>query len=157
MRIAPIIVDLMNSLQGSVAEIPGKMEIDGHTIRARADRVWDGGVMDIKTGAAPTKKQLTQGNMPQLPLEAYMLQNGGFDVYTTEKSKTPVMKFLQLKNNDERVITYEVEDTKQMMDAAIARAKEMIDIFLVGGAPYEYRQTNETKYHAYDDFARVDD
>ena len=157
MRIAPIIVDLMNSLQGSVAEIPGKMEIDGHTIRARADRVWDGGVMDIKTGAAPTKKQLSLGNMPQLPLEAYMLQNGGFDVYTTEKSKTPVMKFLQLKNNDERVITYEVEDTKQMMDAAIARAKEMIDIFLVGGAPYEYRQTNETKYHAYDDFARVDD
>ena len=138
-------------------EFPGKMEIDGHTIRARADRVWDGGVMDIKTGSAPSKSQLDAGNMPQLPLEAYMLQNGGFHVHTTEKSKTPVMKFLQLKNNAERVITYEVQDTQKMMNAAVARAKEMIDIFLVGGAPYEYRQTAEPKYHAFDDFARVDD
>ena len=157
LRIAPIVTDLMNSLQGSMAEVPGKMEIDGHTIRARADRVWDGGVMDIKTGSAPSKSQLDAGNMPQLPLEAYMLQNGGFHVHTTEKSKTPVMKFLQLKNNAERVITYEVQDTQKMMNAAVARAKEMIDIFLVGGAPYEYRQTAEPKYHAFDDFARVDD
>ena len=138
-------------------EIGGKMSVDGHTIRARADRVWDGGVLDIKTGAAPSKKQLADGNMPQLPLEAYMLQSGGFPLRTTAKSQTPVMKFLQLKNRDVRIITYEPDDTQKMMDAAVAKAKQMIDVFLVGRAPYEYRQTGDAKYQAYDDFARVND
>ena len=67
------------------------------------------------------------------------------------------MIFLQLKNNDVRPITYTSAETQEMIDAAVMRAKQMIDIFLVGRAPYEYRQTNEAKYHAYDDLARVDD
>lgn len=157
LEIAPVISNLMTELVESVPEIGGKMSVDGHTIRARADRVWDGGVLDIKTGAAPSKKQLEDGNMPQLPLEAYMLQSGGFPLRTTVKSQTPVMKFLQLKNRDVRIITYEPDDTQKMMDAAVAKAKQMIDVFLVGHAPYEYRQTGDTKYQAYDDFARVND
>ena len=44
-----------------------------------------------------------------------------------------------------------------MMNAAYDKTKQMIDIFLVGRAPYEYRQTNDQKYHVYDDLARVDD
>ena len=138
-------------------EVPGKMVIDGHVIRARADRVWDGGVMDIKTGAAPSKSQLFNGNMPQLPIEAYMLKNGGFSLNVTEKSNAPVMKFLQLKHNDACVIDFDAATTQQMMNAAFDKVKEMIDIFLVGGAPYEYRQTKDIKYKIYDDFARVDD
>ena len=156
-EIAPVISNLMTQLASSVAEIGGKMQIDGHTIRARADRVWDGGVMDIKTGGAPSKKKLIEGTMPQLPLEAYMLKTGGFPINTTVKSQTPVMYFLQLKNNDARVISYDSNDVQQMMDAAVDKAKQMIDIFLVGRAPYEYRQTSDAKYKAYDDLARVKD
>ena len=156
-EIAPVISDFMAQIPHSVAEVPGKMVIDGHVIRARADRVWDGGVMDIKTGAAPTKSQLDKGNMPQLPIEAYMLQNGGFSLNVTEKSNAPVMKFLQLKHNDACVIDFDAATTQQMMNAAFDKVKEMIDIFLVGGAPYEYRQTKDIKYKIYDDFARVDD
>ena len=156
-EIAPVISNFMAQIPHSVAEVPGKMVIDGHVIRARADRVWDGGVMDIKTGAAPTKSQLDKGNMPQLPIEAYMLQNGGFSLNVTEKSNAPVMKFLQLKHNDARVIDFDAATTQKMMNAAVGRAKEMIDIFLVGGAPYEYRPTGDIKYKVYDDLARVDD
>lgn len=157
LEIAPVVANLMNDLIESQPEIGGKMVIDGHTIRARADRIWDGGVMDIKTGAAPSKKQLMDGNMPQLPLEAYMLQSGGFAIPTTARSQTPVMTFLQLKNNDVRAIEYDAETTRAMMTAAYDKTKQMIDIFLVGRAPYEYRQTNDQKYHVYDDLARVDD
>lgn len=157
LEIAPIVANLMTELNTSIPEIDGYITIDGHNIRARADRVWDGGVLDIKTGAAPTKSQLEQGNMPQLPLEAYMLQNKGFQIRVTDKSKTPVMKFLQLKNNDVRIIHYDSAVTQNMIDAAVNKAKQMIDIFLVGRAPYEYRQTNELKYKIYDDLARCND
>lgn len=156
-EIAPVVCDVFSALPASRAEIGGAVTIDGHVIRARADRIWDGGVMDIKTGAAPSKKQLTDGNMPQLPLEAYMLQSGGFAIPTTSKSQTPVMTFLQLKNNDVRAIEYDAETTRAMMNAAYDKTKQMIDIFLVGRAPYEYRQTNDQKYHVYDDLARVND
>ena len=86
-----------------------------------------------------------------------MLQNGGFSLNVTEKSNAPVMKFLQLKHNDARVIDFDAATTQKMMNAAVGRAKEMIDIFLVGGAPYEYRPTGDIKYKVYDDLARVDD
>ena len=76
---------------------------------------------------------------------------------TTARSQTPVMTFLQLKNNDVRAIEYDAETTRAMMTAAYDKTKQMIDIFLVGRAPYEYRQTNDQKYHVYDDLARVDD
>ncbi len=157
LEIAPVVANLMTELTSSVPEIEGHICIDGHNIRARADRVWDGGVLDIKTGTAPTVSQLEQGTMPQLPLEAYILQTGGFPIKTTEKAKTPVMMFLQLKNNDVKIINYDSVITQQMMNAAVEKAKQMIDIFLVGHAPYEYRQTKEVKYHMYDDLARCDD
>ncbi len=157
LEIAPVVANLMTELVGSIPEIEGKITIDGHNIKARADRIWDGGVMDVKTGSVPSKSQLLEGNMPQLPLEAYMLQNGGFPLKTTDKSQTPVMMFLQLKNGDVRTISYDSAMTKQMMDAAVEKVKRVIDIFLVGRAAYEYRLTNEAKYKMYDDLARCDD
>lgn len=156
-EIAPVVVNVLSKIQNSKAEIGGVVNIAGRNIRARADRIWDGGVMDIKTGAAPNEKQLFDGTMPQLPLEVYILQNGGFPLYTTEKSKTPSMMFLQLKNSDVRPIEYDSDTTEQMIKAAVEKTKEMINIFSVGQAPYEYRETGDRKYKAYDDLARCDD
>lgn len=157
LEIAPVVANLMTDLVGSVPEIDGKITIDGHTVRARADRIWDGGVMDIKTGAVPSKSNLEKGTMPQLPLEAYILQKGGFPIKTTIKSQTPVMMFLQLKNRDVKTVNYDSVVTEQMMKAAVEKVKQVIDIFLVGRAPYEYRQTHEAKYKMYDDLARCND
>lgn len=157
LEIAPVVANLMTELIDSKPEIDGKVLIDGHNVRARADRIWDGGVMDIKTGVVPSKTQLEKGNMPQLPLEAYILQNGGFPIRTTVKSQTPVMMFLQLKNGDVKTVNYDSAVTQQMINAAVAKVKEVIDIFLVGRAPYEYRPTGEAKYKMYDDLARCND
>ena len=156
-EISSVVSKFMPDIINSIPEIEGVVTIDGHNIRARADRVWDGGVLDIKTGAVPTKSQLEQGNMPQLPLEAYMLQKESFPIKTTIKSKTPVMTFLQLKNGDVRTICYDADTTQKMIDAAVDKAKQMIDVFFVGRAPYEYRKTNELKYKMYDDLARCND
>lgn len=52
-------------------------------LRARADRIDErtgGGyeIVDYKTGAVPTKKDVNAGLSPQLPLEAAMIVNGAF-------------------------------------------------------------------------------
>jgi ATP-dependent helicase/nuclease subunit B len=71
------------------AEIRGDIEIvlDNNrtfTLNARADRIErrrDGSyaILDYKTGAPPTAKQVRMGLSPQLTLEAAILRGGGFD------------------------------------------------------------------------------
>ena len=156
-EIAPVIANELTSVQNAYAEIGGCVKIAGRNVRARADRIWDGGVMDVKTGAAPSKSQLEQGNMPQLPLEAYILQSGGFPIQTTSLSRAPIMRFLQLKNNDTRVIEYDAEQTAEMMRMAVDKTTELFNIYSAGAAAYEYRETGDQKYKVYDDLARIKD
>ena len=152
LEIAPIVVSELSRMQNMHSEIPGAVKIAGRTVRARADGVWNEGVMDIKTGSAPSKSQLEQGNMPQLPLEAYMLQSGGFSGFTPVTR--PLMRFLQLKNSDVRIIEYDSDTTQQMINAAVDKVTTLFNIYSAGGAGYEYHDTSEQKYHQYDDLAR---
>lgn len=157
MEIAPIALEMLRETRGAFVEIEGMANIAGRNVRARADRIWDGGVLDIKTGAAPSKKQLLDGTMPQLPLEAYMLQNAGFRFRTTVKSEMPIMQFLQLKSGDAKMIKYDVEETAMAINAAYSKVTELFNMYSAGGAEYEYRRTGEQKYQEYDDFARADE
>lgn len=156
-EIVPLIVQELSQIQNGYSEISGVVNIAGRNVRARADMVWDGGVMDFKTGSAPSKIKLKEGNAPQLPLEALMLRSGGFKIKTTERAKTPVMKFLQLKNNDVRTIDYDADTTEMMIEAAITKVTELFNMYSAGGAPYEYHETSDFKYRQYDDFARIND
>jgi inactivated superfamily I helicase len=156
-EIAPIASEMLKQTPNAVTEISGMTKIAGRNVRARADRIWDGGVLDIKTGAAPTKSQLDQGNMPQLPLEALILKNGGFPMYTTDKSLMPVIRFLQLKSGDARIIEYDIEQTDFMIRAAVDKVTELFNIYSTGGAGYKYLPTGEQKYKNFDDFARADE
>ncbi|MBQ0013427.1 MAG: PD-(D/E)XK nuclease family protein [Proteobacteria bacterium] len=156
-EIAQLLASQAELLQNSVPEIAGAVKIAGRNVRARADRVWDGGVLDIKTGAAPNRTQLLDGNMPQLPLEAFILQSGGFNIKHTNKSKTPVMLFLQLQNNNVKPIEYDAVTTKSMIDAAIEKTTQLFNMYSAGQVPYEYYENNEPKYKMYDDLARRND
>ena len=160
-EMAPVIIAVLAAMPG-VSEIGGQMQIRvgdnaSRTVRARADYVAHGMVMDIKTGAAPTRKQLMDGTMPQLPLEAAMLRDGGFRAARGYQTDRPEMMFLQLRSGDVRAITYDADETAQMIDAAIEKIEELFHIYTAGGAEYEYREQSDKKYRAYDDLARVDD
>lgn len=157
LEIAPIALQMLCDTAGALAEIEGVVNIAGRNVRARADRIWDGGVLDIKTGAAPSKKQLTDGTMPQLPLEAYMLQNHGFNFRTTCKSDMPIMQFLQLKSGAAQIIKYDIEETAMAINAAYSKVTDLFNMYSAGGAEYEYRRTGDAKYKEYDDFARADE
>ena len=163
LEMAPVIANELISHPNASSETHGSVKIPvgtngaTRTVHARADRVADGMVMDIKTGTAPTESQLKSGTMPQLPLEALMLQSGGFKIPTSDRSKTPVMIFLQLQNNNVKPIEYDPDTTRLMIRAAVDKTTEMFNIFTAGNAPYEYHETGDNRYSAYDDLARVND
>ncbi len=146
-------------------EIAGKIDVYldddkkiKRTVRARADGVWNGGVMDIKTGAIPTAAQLKDGTMPQLPLEALMHIHGGFGA-NIGRCENPQMRFLQLQKKNVRSVEVPrmIKDV-DVIQSAYDKAAEVFRIYSAGNMPYEYRPTKGSiKYHAWDDLARVDD
>lgn len=152
--IAPVVQETLDNIDNLCFEIEGKVKIEKRNVVARADCVWPLGVLDFKTGEAPKKKQLQEGMMPQLPLEAFILQNGGFPIKPENPEKLPVMMFLQLRNNDIRKIVYDGEEAKNMINAAVLKTKELFQQFSAGNAPYVYLDTNDKKYQVFDDLAR---
>ena len=157
-EIAPFVNKHFKSRPIGKKEISGGIKINGRNVRARADIVWNDTVMDIKTGKAPSKKQLTDGTMPQLPLEAYILQSSGFPIKIKDVSIVPIMQFLQLKNGDLDLIEYSGETAQEMIDNTVQKVKELFGQYSgLEHAAYEYRESVGAKYHEWDDLARVDD
>lgn len=157
-EIAPFVESYFKNKPVKNIEVLGSTVIGGRNVRARADIIWDGIVMDIKTGAAPSKKQLLDGTMPQLPLEGYMMQTGGFPIKITDVSMTPILQFLQLKNGDIGLIEYSDEIAQEMIDNTVQKIKELFGQYSGDEvATYEYRESVGIKYHEWDDLARVDD
>ncbi len=139
-------------------EIAGNVMIAGRNVRARADMVLCDRVVDIKTGTAPNKKQLTEGMMPQLPLEGYILQSGGFPIKESNVALTPILQFLQLKNGNPELIEYKDEVAQEMIDNTVQKVRELFGQYSTDKvAEYEYRESVGAKYHEFDDLARVGD
>ena len=157
-EIAPFIEKCFKNKSLDNIEIAGSVNIAGRNVRARADIVWDGVVMDIKTGGAPTKKQLLDGTMPQLPLEGYMMESGGFPIKMKNVSVIPVLQFLQLKNGNLDLIEYSDDTSREMIDNTVQKVKELFGQYSGDSVvEYEYRESVGAKYHEWDDLARVDD
>jgi len=155
-EIAEFVAKIFNGKKIQYKEILGSTNIAGRNVRARADIIWDGVVMDIKTGAAPTKKQLMDGTMPQIALEGYMMQNGGFPIKMRDVSITPILQFLQLKKGDLDLIEYKDDEAQTMIDNTVQKVRELFGQY-GQVTKYEYRNTVGAKYHEYDDLARVND
>ncbi len=157
-EIAPFVEDFFKNKSIKYKEILGSVNIAGRNVRARADIIWDGIVMDIKTGTPPTKKQLLDGTMPQLPLEAFIMQNDGFPLKMKDISITPIIQFLQLKNGNPDLIEYRDEIAQTMIDNSVQKVRELFGQYSTDKiASYEYRESVGAKYHEFDDLARVND
>ena len=157
-EIAPFVEKIFSNKKPQYIEIAGSTNIAGRNVRARADIIWDGVVMDIKTGSAPTKKQLMDGTMPQIALEGYIMQNGGFPIKMRDISVTPILQFLQLRNGDLDLIEYAGDEAQTMIDNTVQKVCELFGQYSTDKvAEYEYRDSVGMKYHDYDDLARVGD
>jgi ATP-dependent helicase/nuclease subunit B len=79
--------DFSENLIDTYPEMTGSINFDvggvAHILSARADRIdrlrgGGGRIIDYKTGKPPSKAQVTSGIAPQLPLEAVILEQGGY-------------------------------------------------------------------------------
>ncbi len=148
-------------IRGELSFPVGKREF---TLSAIADRIElraDGGyaILDYKTGAARTEKQVRTGLAPQLTLEAAILRGGGFKnvppgsvseiTYVTLKGGEPAGKPNAIKFKDG------TPDTQA--DHALARLKGLAARFEDESTPYLslVHPMWKTHYGDYDHLARV--
>src|SRR6202166_462234 len=158
------------------AESQGKIQIPldnarSFVLSARADRIerrHDGSfaILDYKTGAPPTGKQVRMGLSPQLTLEAAILREGGFEgilagasvgelVYVRLSGNNPPgeQKSLELKINK--------GDTPQPPDVAADEARRKLEAlirkFEDESEPYTSLNLSmwSNRHGSYDDLARI--
>lgn len=152
-------------LRQSFVEITGELVLPGpagpFAITATADRIdrlRDGSVaiIDYKTGAPPTAKEVAAGFAPQLPLEAMIAEAGGFK--EIGRAAVSELWFWQLKGGksggEQRPAG---EDIAGLVSAAASGLLELIRRFDDPGTPYEARPHPDfaPKYSDYVHLARL--
>jgi ATP-dependent helicase/nuclease subunit B len=151
------------------AEIRGELPIAAGSrvfhLTCRADRIErlaNGGyaILDFKTGALPTSKQVQIGVAPQLTLEAAMLRNGGFPGLDPGSSIAELL-YVRLTGaspaGQECVVDFKGRSVDAAADAALERLKTLVTRFEDEGTPYRPLVLSmwTHRYGTYDDLARV--
>jgi ATP-dependent helicase/nuclease subunit B len=157
------------------AEIRGEIPIPLDNERtfylsARADRIerrTDGSfvILDYKTGAPPTGKQVRLGLSPQLTLEAAILRQGGFE-NVDAGSSVGELAYVRISGNnppgEHKALELKIRNEKPQLpddaaDYALAQLVELIRTFENETEPY--RSMNlpmwTNRYGSYDDLARI--
>jgi ATP-dependent helicase/nuclease subunit B len=158
------------------AEIRGRISIPldhGRTffLSARADRIEHRtdrtfAILDYKTGAPPTGKQVRMGLSPQLTLEAAILREGGFDGIAAGASVSELL-YVRLSGNNPpgKSILLELKvnkgDAPQFPDDAAEEARRKLEALIRAFENEEQAYTSlnlsmwSNRYGAYDDLARI--
>ncbi len=147
-------------------QIPIALRDGTFTLRGVADRIElcrDGRyvILDYKTGAARTEKQVRTGLAPQLTLEAAMLRNGGFGGIAAGGSVAELL-YVQLRGGDPagelKPIQFKDGTTPDSQaDRALAKLTELAQLFDDDNTPYRslVHPMWRTHYGDYDHLARV--
>ena len=156
-------------ITASHAEIRGELQIATgdrvFRLTGRADRIEhlaDGryAILDFKTGAPPTSKQVEIGIAPQLTLEAAMLRNGGFAELAPAGSVAELV-YVRLNGGspagEERVIEFKGRSADAAANEALRRLTELVTRFEDEDTPYRSLILSmwTHRYGTYDDLARV--
>jgi ATP-dependent helicase/nuclease subunit B len=112
------------------------------TLSGRADRIdllTDGSaaILDYKSGATPTKKQVQQLLSPQLPLEAAMLAEGGFACLGKRIAEELIYLSLADGKKAERPVM--IENAAALADEAAEKLAQRIAWFDDASTPYVSR------------------
>jgi len=138
-------IDFQREQQTRVAdshlEKRGELKLDGFTLSGVADRIdllKDGtaAILDYKTGAIPSSKQVQQLLSPQLPLEAAMLAQDGFGIgrYIAEE-----LIYLSLAGERQAREPRAIGDSVALAGEAVAQLQRRIAWFKEENTPYRPR------------------
>jgi ATP-dependent helicase/nuclease subunit B len=151
------------------AEITGMIDIplaDGlFRLRGRADRIERGAdgrytIMDYKTGAVPSEKQVRTGFAPQLTLESAILRHGGF-ANVPRGSSVSALVYVMLKGRDPagepKSIVFKEGTPDTQADRALEKLTDLARRFDDANEPYRslVHPMWTTHYGEYDHLARV--
>jgi ATP-dependent helicase/nuclease subunit B len=158
------------------AEVEGKISIGldhdrSFTLTARADRIEhltdrSFAILDYKTGAPPTGKQVRMGLSPQLTLEAAILREGGFEGIAAGASVSELL-YVRLSGNNPpgKSILLELKinksDAPQFPDDAADEARRKLEALIRAFENEDQAYTSlnlsmwTNRYGAYDDLARI--
>ncbi|MBI4968908.1 MAG: double-strand break repair protein AddB [Rhodospirillales bacterium] len=127
------------------SEIEGRLAFEApggtFTLSAKADRIerlGDGSLalLDYKTGALPSQKEVKAGFAPQLPLEAAIARQGGF----ADLPAAPIAQLVYWRLSGDRSGGREWPITEtpasELADQALARLKELVARFDRPETPY---------------------
>ena len=134
-------------------------------LSARADRIErrvDGryAVLDYKTGAPPTERQVRTGLSPQLTLEAAILRHGGFKEIAAGASVGELV-YVRLRGAEQagkvEVIDFKDGTPDSQAERALTRLTDVAAKFAVETQPYHslVHPMWKTRYGTYDHLARV--
>jgi ATP-dependent helicase/nuclease subunit B len=151
------------------AEIGGRLDIPIGTrtfrLTVRADRIerlkgGDYTILDYKTGAAPSEKQVRTGFAPQLTLEAAMVRGGGFaDIAAGARIARLVYVTLRgaEQAGEEKEIAFKDGTPDSRADNALLRLQEHAIRFENEAEPYRslVHPMWKYRYSDYDHLARV--
>jgi len=170
-RIAHWFIETETARRGGLKEI--HTEVSGRysfnakggpfTLTAKADRIdrlTDGGylLIDYKTGAPPSAKEVEAGFAPQLPLEAVILENDGFEglangpvghlEYWQLKGSSPVGKITPATRK---------KPVEEVVKEALEGVAHLVSRFDDPATPYESRPVPDMapKYSDYEHLARI--
>ncbi len=158
------------------AESQGKIQIPLDNARvfvlsARADRIerrHDGtfAILDYKTGAPPTGKQVRMGLSPQLTLEAAILREGGFADIPADSSVSEI-GYVRLSGNnppgEQKPLELKIRqnDTPQSPNDAADEARQKLEALIRAFENEDQAYTSlnlsmwSNRYGSYDDLARI--
>jgi ATP-dependent helicase/nuclease subunit B len=122
-------------------EIRGKLEIGDFTLTGVADRIdilKDGtaAILDYKSGAPPSGKQVTELLSPQLPLEAAMLARDGFGIGARV---TEELIYLSLASEKQARNPNYIRGAKDLAAEAVAQLTRRIAWFMERDTAYRPR------------------
>jgi ATP-dependent helicase/nuclease subunit B len=138
-------VDFEQQRRGAVTashlEKRGALDLNGFTLTGIADRIdvlSDGraAILDYKTGAVPSAKQVQQLLSPQLPLEAAMLATDGFGIgaFTAEE-----LIYFSLAGEKQARKPRAIEHPVTLAGEAVEQLKRRIAWFSQQETPYRPR------------------
>jgi ATP-dependent helicase/nuclease subunit B len=130
-----------------------------YTLTARADR-WDqdnsGGLrlVDYKTGAPPSRTEVMRGLVPALPLEAVMMNKGGFEGISGTLTALTYTHLRGIEDGNPLINTTVSTDLPALMEKTEDWLVAMMTAFADPNQPYLYSPHPDFP-PAYDDYAHL--
>ncbi len=156
-------LSVLNVETGGHLEIPFGSETFKLTVRAdRIECLADGRyvILDFKTGAPPTSKQVQAGLAPQLTLEAAILRHGEFDGIPKGGSLSD-LAYVRLSGGvlpgELKKMEFDNTTADEQADEALAELTKLLQKFSDPATPYFslVHPMWTTRYGTYDHLARV--